>query len=182
MLAASMLVVALTVVGIADSFAASRPAAHTARHKKHRAPRIPLGGYQCYTTSQVASGIGAGYYSQFGPLIYLHANGTYQDVNSGGATSSNHWKQKSHTINFTSGPLWSDINHAHDRGTWYPKAVPMPHRASNVPAGPYTLVIRDTVREGGIPPSVQYSTTDGTGGTSSAPRSFDYCLLKYPGT
>jgi hypothetical protein len=195
LLAASVLVFALAAVGVSDSLATGRPAAHAARHhkKKHHkkwhrhhhsttpaAPKIPLGGYQCYSTSQVVSGSGAGYYSHFGPLINLFANGTYQDVNSGGMNSANHWNEKGSTINFTSGPLWSDVNHAHDRGTWYPKGVPMPHAASNVPAGPYTLVIRDTVREGGIPPSVEYSASDGSGGASSAPQSFDYCLLKYP--
>ncbi len=127
-------------------------------------PTIPTGYYSCKRTTEVVSGPGAGYYSTYAQDIDFHGDGTYDPVNSGGA-SGDHWSQDASTVTFTSGPL------SHDRATWYPNGVSMPHGGSNVPST-YTLVLYDTVREGGVPPSAEYSTTDGPGGSSSAPMSF----------
>lgn len=76
---------------------------------------------------------------------------------------------------FTEGALWNDAAHAHDVGAYYAGGATMPNAQSNVPSGPYTIVVRDTVQEGGIPPSVEWSSTDGTGGSGSVPMSFGYC-------
>jgi hypothetical protein len=137
-------------------------------------PTIPTGYYSCKHTSEVVSGPGAGYYSTFAQDIELHGDGTYYPVNSGTYVGNNHWTQQGNTVTFASGPL------SHDRATWYPNGIAMPHEGSNVPST-YTLVIYDTLQEGGIPPSVEYSTTDGPGGSTSAPMSFNYCNLETPG-
>jgi hypothetical protein len=137
-------------------------------------PTIPTGYYSCKHTTEVVSGPGAGYYSTFAQDVEFHGDGTYYPVNSGTYVGDNHWSQQGDTVTFTSGPL------SHDRGTWYPSGIAMPQEGNNVPST-YTLVIYDTVQEGGIPPSVEYSTTDGPGGSTSAPMSFNYCNLETPG-
>jgi hypothetical protein len=138
-------------------------------------PTIPTGYYSCKHTTQVVSGLGAGYYSTYAQDIELHGDLTYAPVGSVSPTSDNHWSQQDNTVTFTSGPL------SHDRATWYPNGVAMPHGGTNVPSS-YTLVIYDTVQEGATPPSVEYSTTDGPSGSASAPMSFNYCNLETPGS
>jgi hypothetical protein len=138
-------------------------------------PTLPTGYYSCKHTTEVVSGPGAGYYSTYAQDIQFHADGTYHPINDGTYVGDNHWTQHADTVTFTSGP------YSHDKATWYPGGVAMPHAGSNVPSS-YTLVIYDTVREGGIPPSAEFSTTDGPGGSSSAPMSFTYCNLETPGS
>lgn len=135
-------------------------------------PTIPTGYYSCKHTTEVLSGPGAGYYSTYAQDIQLHGDGTYAPV---GSVGSGDWSQQGNTVSFTSGPL------SHDRATWHSDGVSMPHGGSNVPST-YTLVVYDTVREGATPPNVEYSTTDGPGGSASTPMSFNYCNLETPGS
>jgi hypothetical protein len=137
-------------------------------------PTIPTGYYSCKHTTETVSGPGAGYYSTYTQDIEFHGDGTYAPVGSVSSTGDNHWSQQGNTVTFTSGP------YSHDKATWYPNGIAMPHGGSNVPSS-YTLVIYDTVQEGGTPPSVEYSTSDGPGGSASAPMSFNYCNLETPG-
>jgi Ni/Co efflux regulator RcnB len=137
-------------------------------------PTIPTGNYSCYHTTQL---IGGGYFSSFKFEVDLHPDLSYHLAGDPLYYGNDHWSQQGDTVSFTSGPLWDDVNHAHDQGTWYPGGAAMPHAGSNVPAGPYTLVIRDTLPEGGDPPSAEFSTTDRTGGPATLPTSFAYCKL-----
>jgi hypothetical protein len=144
------------------------------RYKPPKKPQpkttIPLGVYSCYYTVE---GAGGGYYSQFSVQLQLFGDGTYMDGDSPRYSSA--WHQSGDNAIFTEGPLWSDSGYAHDIGTYYPSGVSMPHAESNVPASGYTLVIKDTRREGGIPPSQEWSSTDGPDGSHSVPTSFTYC-------
>jgi hypothetical protein len=129
---------------------------------------FPIGTYTCYHNSL----INGSYYQSFGSSLTFYDDGTYFNE---GSIREDGWRQQGTSVVFTAGPLWS--TYAHDVGTWYPKGVPMPNAQGAVAGALFTLVIRDTVAEGGIPPSVEYSTTDGLNGGSTQPQSFRYCKL-----
>ena len=69
--------------------------------------------------------------------------------------------------------IWQAGNY--DQGVIYPSGTAMPHAAAPAPASGYTLVIKDTVQEGGDPPSQEFSSSDGPHGSYSPPQSFFYC-------
>ncbi len=131
---------------------------------------IPMGTYSCWHTVKNAT---EGYSSTYQPSLTPYGDGTYQWGNSIRDVSA--WHQSGNNIVFTEGYLWN--KYAHDVATYYPSGVSMPNAqpSGSVSAGGYTIVIKDTVQEGETPPSVEWSSTDGPGGTSSTPMSFDYC-------
>ena len=108
-------------------------------------------------------------YPSYAVPLTFYSDGTYQRNNS--IRSISGWNQHGDTINFTAGSFWE--KYAHDVGTWYPSGGKvMPHAPPSVAALTYSLVIKDTVAEGGIPPSVEFATT---GPDSLIPASFLYC-------
>jgi hypothetical protein len=126
--------------------------------------------YTCYETEFFG-----GVYSLDPPYsrpLTFYSDGTYQWNYS--VRSASAWHQNADSIVFSAGPFWG--TYAHDVGTWHPSGgVTMPHAPASVSGLTYSLVIKDTVAEGGTPPSVEYSSTDGPGGSSSIPMSFLYC-------
>lgn len=129
---------------------------------------IPLGTYNCYYTTQNPGG---GYSSAFLNELQLFGDGTYMWGYSPRYSSA--WHQSGNSVVFTQGSLWSTYDH--DVGTYNTSPVSMPNAQSNVASSGYTLVIKDTQQEGGMPPSVEWSATDGPGGSTSVPMSFAYC-------
>jgi hypothetical protein len=133
---------------------------------------MPLGTYTCYETTQEPDG---SYFTGAPGQLTFYDDGTYYRQGNIRATG---WHQSGDTIVFTGGPFWSDVNFAHDEGTWYPSGgVAMPNAQGAAASMTFTLVIKDTRAEGGIPPSVEYSKTDGLNGASTVPMSFTYCKL-----
>ena len=129
---------------------------------------MPLGTYHCYETSQE---LGGGYFTGAPSDLTFYGDGTYWKE---GSIRIAGWHQSGDAIAFTGGPLWQI--YAHDAATWYPHGgVTMPHAQGAAAGMTFSLVIRDTRVEGGIPPSVEYSKTDGINGGSSVPMSFTYC-------
>jgi hypothetical protein len=146
------------------------------RNPKYRAPApsppasqtMPLGTYQCYETTQE---LGGGYFTSAPSELTFYDDGTYLRQ---GRIREAGWHQSGDRIIFTAGSMWQ--TYAHDQGTWYPSAgVSMPHAQGATAGMTFSLVIRDTQAEGGTPPSVEFSSTDGPGGSSSVPMSFLYC-------
>jgi hypothetical protein len=85
------------------------------------------------------------------------------------------WHVSGSKIVFTSGPYWSDTQHS--VGIVHSPGVPMPHAAYPFDASTlYTLVIKDTRQEGGIPPYQEFTNNDGPGGSyTGVPESWYYC-------
>jgi hypothetical protein len=131
-------------------------------------PDVPVGTYQCYETTQE---LGGGYFTSAPSELTFYDDGTYLRQ---GSIREAGWRQSGDSIIFTAGSMWQ--TYAHDQGIWYPSAgVSMPHAQGATAGMTFSLVIRDTQAEGGTPPSVEFSSTDGPGGSSSVPMSFLYC-------
>jgi hypothetical protein len=132
---------------------------------------MPLGTYTCYETTQE---LGGGYFTGPPSQLTFYDDGTYYRQ---GSIRGTGWSQSGTTISFTGGPFWSDASHAHDQGTWYPSGgVTMPHAQGAAAGLTFSLVIKDTRAEGGIPPSQEFVTTDDPSDPSgSVPMSFLYC-------
>jgi len=135
---------------------------------------FPLGAYQCWQTAPSTDPLmPAGTYgSSVVTTVTFNGDGTYHKSNDyvGG-----NWHESGNTIVFTSGLLWQ--SGSYDQGVIYPSGTTMPHATSPAPASGYTLVIKDTVQEGGNPPSQEFSSTDGPNGSYSPPESFFYCKM-----
>lgn len=133
---------------------------------------FPLGAYTCWQTAPSTDPLApAGTYgSSVVGTVTFNNNGTYSKS---GSLVPGNWHESGSTIVFTSGILWQAG--AHDQGSVYPSGTSMPHAVSPAPASGYTLVIKDTMAEGGNPPSQEFSSTDGPNGSYSPPESFYYC-------
>lgn len=129
---------------------------------------VPFGDYTCYHTEQYSS---TGYSTAFHAEIHLYADGTYGDGDAVRAVS--HWHESGSQAVFTSGPLW--VDGAHDIGDYHSTPVSMPHAQGAFANETFTFVVRDTEREGGIPPYEEFSATDGVNGAQTEPMSWDYC-------
>lgn len=132
---------------------------------------MPLGTYACYETTQESNG---SYFTGAPGQLTFYDDGTYYRQ---GNVRNAGWRQSGNTIVFTAGSMWSDISHAHDQGTWYPSGgQTMPHAQGAAASLTFSLVIRDTRVEGGIPPSQEFVTTDDPSDPlGSVPMSFLYC-------
>lgn len=128
----------------------------------------PVGAYTCYQTNQISNT--TTYASRVAATVTFGSNGTYQKQDN---PVQGDWHRSGSTIVFTSGVLWESANR--DLGDMYPSGTSMPHAQPNVPASGYTLVIKDTVQQGGDPPSREFSRHDGPNGSGSLPESFWYC-------
>lgn len=128
---------------------------------------FPAGTYLCYYTMENSPGE----YSTSEPsTLVFFTDGTYWRL---GSVRMQGWHQDGSRIVFTAGILWQI--YSHDTGTYYPGGVALPHASGALASDRFTLVIRDTLVEGGVPPSREFVDNDGLDGSSSIPQSFLYC-------
>jgi hypothetical protein len=143
------------------------------------APKVvALATYTCVDTALGTDPLQPTYYTSqvVTKTLTFFSDRTYQPND---LSSKGNWHASGNKIVFTSGPYWtSGFSPEHAVGLLETPGVPMPHAAAPFdPSTLYSLVIRDTVAEGGIPPYQEFTNYDGPPSApyTGDPQSWFYC-------
>jgi hypothetical protein len=136
---------------------------------------LPIATYTCDQTYLYSSdGIHMYYTSHVvTSTLTFYNNGTYQP---NALSAPGDWHASGSKIVFTSGPYWSGGSAPqHNVGVFHSPGVLMTDAQPGFNTL-YSLVIKDTVQEGGDPPYQEFSNNDGPNGSyTGVPESWFYC-------